>query len=525
LSFVIFQINISILLRCLQARPLHSFLTKLAVMCLSYYFSLVIILATIGHCFPATSPAGLKVKTDSGVLSGFTSSSAPNVRHFLGIPYAYPPIGTRRWLPPSKLKSNASFDASSIGPACPQIGISAQTRLDVYSPTGGNQTEYFPLEIFSEDCLTLNIWAPQGLQKDLPVFVWYFGGGFVQGGTSSLYFNPESWIQRTQEHIVIAVNFRSNIFGFPNADGLTEQNLGLLDQRSALEWVRDNIAQFGGDPSRIIAWGQSGGAIAIDYLNFSYPSDPIASSMILESSTAFYPQRAAQTLDFTRTNFTAVSRALGCGLATSQIECMRSRSWQDIEAVLKSDSTLSFLTIVDGDLVFSDYAQRYEMGALSSIPAIIGTNKNEFNAFADLASNQTTSDIATNSAFLCTAAHTTQLRQSRSRITYRYRYDGDFPNLSPAPYSGATHASELPLLFGTAGKYHGTSTVYENTVSKKMQDLWLIFAKDPRDGLSKAGWRPYGAGKAVLIGDINKPVQEIDVSQLDAACNLPPIGC
>lgn len=490
------------------------------------HFGFIVIFTTVGNCLPATCPAsGLKVRTDSGVLSGFINKSAPNVRQFLGIPYAYPPIGFRRWLPPAKLNSNASVSASSIGPACPQIGISAKTKLDVYTPAGGNRTEYFPLETFSEDCLTLNVWAPQSLKKDLPVFVWYYGGGFVEGGTSSPYFNPESWIQRTQDHIVVTVNFRSNIFGFPNADGLTEQNLGLMDQRTALEWVRDNIVEFGGDPLRIIAWGQSGGAIAIDYLNFAYPSDPIASGMILESSTAFYPQAAAQTPDTTKKNFATVARALGCGLATSQIDCLRSIPWEDIEEVLKEDATLSFLTIVDDDLVFSDYAQRYEMGALSSIPAIIGTNKNEFNAFAAPSYNQTTSDKDTTSIFLCTAAQTTQLRESRSLITYRYRYDGNFSNISPAAYSGAIHASELPLLFGTAGKYHGASTGYEDIVSKKMQDLWLNFAKNPEHGLSKVGWNQYGIGKAVLIGDIDIPVKEIDVSQLDNVCNLPPVGC
>jgi hypothetical protein len=81
-----------------------------------------------------------------------------------------------------------------------------------------------------------------------------------------------------------------NIFGFPNAANLTDQNLGLLDQRLALEWVRDNIANFGGDPSKIVAWGQSARAIAYDYLNFAYPEDPIVNGMILDSNTTFYPQ-------------------------------------------------------------------------------------------------------------------------------------------------------------------------------------------------------------------------------------------
>ncbi|KAH8653790.1 Alpha/Beta hydrolase protein [Xylariales sp. PMI_506] len=443
----------------------------------------------------------LKVTTNSGVLTGFVNLSVPDVRQFLGIPFAQPPIGSRRWLPPSRLQSNTSVNATNIGPGCPQLGIATLPSQDVYSPTGGGRTEFFPLETFSEDCLTLNVWAPRGLKSDLPVFVWYFGGGFVRGGTNSLYLNPQSWVQRTQEHIVVTVNFRSNIFGFPNADELMEQNLGLRDQRLALEWVRDNIAKFGGDPSKIIAWGQSGGAIAIDYLNFAYFSDPIVSGMILESGTALFPKAAARTFDTDRTNFTAVAVALGCGDGVSQIECLRNISWEDIEAVIKEDSTLSFLPIVDDNIVYSNYTQRYQVQGLSPAPAIIGINQHEFNEAAPLGPlyNQSTSDKATNSTFLCTAAHTSRLRQSNSQITYRYRYDGNFSNISPPIYPGAYHAAELPLLFGTAGDYHGPSTSQENRVSQTMQDLWLEFAQDPENGLRKVGWGPYSEGKAALL--------------------------
>lgn len=482
----------------------------------------IVIIATLGHGLPGacTAPT-LLVETDSGVLSGFVNASAPNVRQFLGVPFAHPPVGPRRWLPPARLQSNESVNATSFGPACPQIGISEQTLVNVYSPGGGNQTEYFPLAIFGEDCLTLDIWAPRDQKKDLPVFVWYFGGGFVQGGTNSLYLNPQSWVERTQDHIVVAVNFRANIFGFPNAHDLEQQNLGLLDQRMGLEWVRDNIANFGGDPSAIIAWGQSAGAIAVDLLNFAYPSDPIFSAMILDSGTAFYPRQGFQTVETGHTNFTSVAEALNCS-AAFQLDCLRSKSWQDIEAVLLADSTLDFLTVVDNNLVFPDYVQRYGMGTLSSVPAIIGTNQHEFNAFLSPTFNQSSSDVKTDVVFLCTAVHASQLRQNRSLITYRYRYDGNFNDLSPADYPGAYHASELPLIFGTYGQYHGPSSAYEDAVSSKMQDLWLDFARDPRAGLSKAGWSSYGDGKAVLIGDATTPVQETDISEVDTVCRSLP---
>ncbi|KAH6646534.1 Alpha/Beta hydrolase protein [Truncatella angustata] len=399
--------------------------------------------------------------------------------------------------------------------------------MSVYSPSGGNYTEYFPLNSFSENCLTLNVWAPSSSETKLPVIVWFFGGGFVQGGTNSPYFNPQAWVQRTQKHIMVTVNFRSNIFGFPNAMGLMKQNLGLLDQRLALEWVRDNIANFGGNPAKIVGWGESGGAEAVDYLNFAYPSDPIYSGTILDSATALFPRAGGRTFDTAQTNFTAVAAALGCHSTSSEINCLRGVTWQAIEAVLSADPTLKFLPIVDNVTVFQNYSDRYAINAISSVPALIGTNLHEFNEGIPTplspTFNQSASDKNTIEIFLCTAALTSQARQSHSLTTYRYRYDGNFSNISPSKYSGAYHAAELPLIFGTAGDFHGVSTAYENAVSRSMQDLWLDFARDPEYGLRISGWGTYDQGKAVILGDEDEPVKGIDVSQLDGVCDILPV--
>jgi carboxylesterase type B len=118
--------------------------------------------------------------------------------------------------------------------------------------------------------------------------------------------------------------------------------------------------------------------------------------------------------------------------------------------------------------------------------------------------------------FLCTAATTSQLREVNGSTTYRYRYDGNFSNISPPNFPGAYHAAELPLIFGTAGNYHGESTTYENTVSRELQDLWLEFAKDSQSGLINVGWGPYTEGKAVLFGDTDTPFRQIDIFELDS---------
>ncbi|KAJ7725483.1 Alpha/Beta hydrolase protein, partial [Mycena metata] len=193
-----------------------------------------------------------------------------------------------RWLPPMGFNnSSVSINTTSFGPACPQIPLSTQLTPDVFSTKSGNRTEFFPVEEFSEGCLTLNVWTPDVSMDEtkLPVLVWFFGGAFLQGGPHSLYFNPTSWIQHAQGHIVVSANYRVNIFGFPNTPGLADRNLSLLKKRAALEWVRTNIGAFGGDPGRIVMWGESSGAISVDFLHFVSPTDPIVYGSILESGT------------------------------------------------------------------------------------------------------------------------------------------------------------------------------------------------------------------------------------------------
>lgn len=193
-------------------------------------------------------------------------------------------------------------------------------------------------------------------------------------------------------------------------------------------------------------------------------------------------------------------------------------------ALQEAAQGFTFLTIADEHIVFSNYSQRYSVGTLSPVPAMIGTNQYELNALFPQNSivpyNITVAkfDAASNATFLYTAAATTKLRQAHSRTTYIYRYDGNFSNISPGNLSGAYHASELPLIFGTAGEFHGNSTEYENIVSRKLQDLWLGFAKDPHNGLQSVGWRSCAEGKAVLIGGIDMLIEEIDVSSLDSVC-------
>jgi cholinesterase len=185
---------------------------------------------------------------------------------------------------------------------------------------------------------------------------------------------PTQWVQRTQDHIVMTFNYRVNIFGSPNAPGLEDQNLGLLDQRAAVEWARDNIASFGGDPDRMVIWGQSAGSMSVDYYSFTYPEDPIASGMSLDSGTAFSDITSR---DKAQTNFTFVAENVGCGGfqndSSGLLSCMRGVDGLKINDFMAEYAKsaqrpgISFGPVVDEKTVFSNYTERMLQGKQAKI--------------------------------------------------------------------------------------------------------------------------------------------------------------
>jgi carboxylesterase type B len=218
--------------------------------------------------------------------------------------------------------------------------------------------------------------------------MFFYGGAFTTGGTNVPYLLPEQWIQRTQGHIVVSFNHRDNIFGFPNAAGLPahQQNVGLLDTRLAVEWVRDNIASFGGDPTRIGLWGESSGAIAIAYYSYTYRADPIANSVILASGNEFID---ILTRDPTHTNFTFIASHLNCSshpattTPDSELACMRRAPAHAITALLHTYANsaaapaappLTFSPVIDNHTVFANYPALAHAGHIAPLPALIGSN-------------------------------------------------------------------------------------------------------------------------------------------------------
>ncbi|KAF3042039.1 hypothetical protein E8E11_001603 [Didymella keratinophila] len=479
--------------------------------------------------------SSLIVDTSSGVYEGAVDGTTPNVVQFLGIPYAEPPIGARRWLPalPKSRVNGHIINATKFGPSCPQY----QTNKPTTWITDAPEFNIEPLDYLSEDCLSVNIWAPwQNSTRykklaQLPVVIWIHGGSFQTGGAATPYHNPSRWVERSGEHIVVAINYRMNIFGWPNASGLRsdELNLGYLDQRLAVEWVRGNIHAFGGDSDRITLWGHSAGSVAVDSYSFTYAHDPIVSGLILSSGTA------QSVVQFGSPNFTAVAQNFGCDdyNATTELTCMQEVPFMDIVAFLRqrlhngTTPGLAFTPVVDNRTSWANHTTRALSANFVRKPAIIGTTVNEWGPFLPYnrtyGPNQTLADEGTLRVFLCPSVLTTHERfVGGNATTFRYLYGGNFSNIAPRWWQGAYHSADLPLVFGTYGIARSNSKLFETEVSQQMQDYWLAFAKDPENGLPAKGWHGYSGnqnGTSALFGWHGDAVQRVADSELESACD------
>ncbi|KAM0130692.1 hypothetical protein ACHAP3_007233 [Botrytis cinerea] len=476
---------------------------------------------------PTPNKNGLVVQTTSGEIHGFINQTTPQVRQFLGVPYAEPPIGNLRFAAPETKSKGSPIKATTFPPSCMQLDSNSSSIYTNAVPQfliNGGQ---------SEDCLYLSIWTPATpTNQSLPVFVYIPGGAFTSGGQDSLYKIPDRWVQKTQSHIVVVMNYRVNVFGFPNAKAITEdRNPGLLDQRKAVEWVHENIASFNGDPDRMTLWGQSAGGASVDSYGYAYPDEPIVKGLIIDSGSAYL----LGSTDAPQTNFTSLAGMVGCkDLAPeAEIGCMRNVSANAIENALSAYTSsgatpkLAFTPFPDNVTAFSNPADRAERGLVAKLPIIIGSNSNEgagFVTFSEDGPGEAVLFATTQSIIACPVAQEVRARENVGLTTYRYQYTGNFTNISPLPWMGAYHSSELPLLFDTHFLYRGNSTPYEYEVANTMQALWLSFANDPQKAPStgEITWPVYDSEQDSMLlfaeGDVK--TQFVSGERIDGNCTL-----
>jgi para-nitrobenzyl esterase len=228
------------------------------------------------------------------------------VDSFLGIPYAAPPVGGRRWRPP--------------GPHQPWSGIPSAThygaRCAALASTNGPRTN-------AENCLFVNVQRPTGVTagRRLPVYVFIHGGGLLDGSCNQA---SRDKIVRLTNAIAVTMNYRLGVFGFPGLPGLSnagESNHGLLDQRMALKWVRGNIAAFGGDPAEVTLGGESAGAISVCAHLASPGSRGLFARAMMQSGVCY-----SRTLAQAQADSAAFAARAGCTPGPAAVPCLRRKS-------------------------------------------------------------------------------------------------------------------------------------------------------------------------------------------------------
>ncbi|CAE6464487.1 unnamed protein product [Rhizoctonia solani] len=480
---------------------------------------------------------GLLLDTEAGKVQGFYNNTAHTVRAFLGIPFAAAPSGSLRFLPPQKReRSSDVIKATSWPPSCPGQYTNDTT---IYS-----LLPYFPIAGFSEDCLSINVWTPSVSRltkgKLLPVNIYIYGGSFEQGGTSIPTYEATDLVAN-HDVISVAINYRVSIFGNPNSPYLASKggalNVGLLDQRFAIEWIQRNIAAFGGDPARMIAFGQSAGSISAGYLPFAYPNNPIVTGIGELSASVLIPNPTVIMPELAQGNFTNLASAVGCapGNTTDKqiFECMQNVPWQTLTDYIVGHPEMTYLfhIVADNITAFSslEVTARIAAGKLARIPQFGGQLDNEGDSLVPFSFdgiNQTAADDFTYSLLVCPGAKEAQLRVNAGLPTFRYRYSGIYPNLSPYPFIRTYHTSDVPMWFGAVNTVQGLkdqTTAEQKKQSAYMQGALVAFTQDPQQGLIKYGWPLYqgSTGKTLVHLDprnSSKVVVFENPAEFDAPC-------
>ncbi|KAF9496649.1 alpha/beta-hydrolase [Pleurotus eryngii] len=499
------------------------------------------LIATASHLAGAqTIDVGLRTGTFRGIRT------ANGTEKWLGVPFAQPPLGNFRFKAPRPITttSTAVRDASKFGNACPQV-----PSQSLGAPVG-------------EDCLVLNIWRPEGTTSTskLPTLVWFYGGAYTNGAASDVAYDPTRIIQRSvamgKPIMFASVNYRLNTFGFLASSTVAPEDLnaGLLDQRLALTFLQDNVATFGGDPSKVTIWGQSAGAGSVEAHVLFPPRRKLFRAAMADSSTGpFKNDPPPSTYDKPGKPFTRLLAATGCSIRGATLlnisnsmirSTLNSQLWQP--------------TIHPASFINERPSQRVLRGNFAHIPYLAGTNgPHSAKVYATYVSPQrrrTLSSITSLTVWRSTTAHTHRTSLTASNFPaddsslgapfntgdslfdraeswytvqnylgprrlffenaasrqpmFAYYFKEFIPGNNPD--LGVFHASELPLLFGPI------PNAVETDFANQMLGFYINFVHDLNPG---AEWPQYTkAGKQVLQlmrGNITAIPDDFDVAKTD----------
>ncbi len=479
----------------------------------------------------ATRPAS-PVKTESGPVSG-TLEAGGSVRVYKGIPYAAPPVGPLRWRPPQPVAPWTGVrQATEFGPSCPQADRSA------FSIERLGKT--------SEDCLTLNVWAPvHPPGRRVPVIVWIHGGAFTQGSGSLAVYDGAALARRGA--VVVTFNYRLGPLGFFAHPLLSKEssydasgNYGLLDQLAALRWVKANIRGFGGSPDRITVAGESAGAVSIGCLLVSPQARGLFHAAILESGTAYgitrYLRDAPAGEESMEQVGELIARRLGCDREDDVLAALRSRSVDEIMTASHPASPffgegIRFAPVVDRWLIPDRPAALLAGRQQLKVPVLVGSNLDEGTifvaalqgldvdayrrliraAFRDRADDvlarfpvardadvkPALARVLGYSSFVAPARRLARSMVDFGSRAYLYEFTRVRPG-TPAMRLGAFHGAEVPFVFGTIGRLvpAGPTEVEaaDRALSQAMMGYWIRFAAtgDPNGDVA-AAWPRYAS--------------------------------
>jgi len=342
--------------------------------------------------FAGDALAADQVRIGSGVVES-TLLPRDGVRSFKGIPFAQPPVGELRWREPQPVQDwTGARNADQFGPRCMQR-------------TGPMADYWFRSNGMSEDCLYLNVWTPaKSGDERLPVLVYVFGGGFQNGDGSEPRYDGASMARRGM--VAVSINYRTNVFGFLSHPELTREsphhasgNYGLLDQVAALRWVQQNIAAFGGDPTRVTIAGESAGSLSVSALMASPLSRGLMAGAIGESGaliSTLPPRPLAET--------EKDGHDFGEKAGAPSLAALRALSAEKLQEALAaaappggpggpgaaSAPRLRFSPNLDGYFLPKTLTQIYEAGEQARIPLLAGSNSEEMPARAVLGQSEPT---------------------------------------------------------------------------------------------------------------------------------------
>ncbi|KAK6524938.1 hypothetical protein TWF281_011828 [Arthrobotrys megalospora] len=336
----------------------------------SLLLSLLSLAGALVEAGPVHTP---KVYIRNGTVSGRYSPEW-HQDFFLGVPYAEPPTGNNRFRPPQHIKTKRNFEAKERGKFC--WGYR------------GDQWQYPQ----SEDCLTLNVIRPAGISphRKLPVAIFIHGGGFTIGSAHDPRYNMTFLVDQSVKEgtpiIGIGINYRLGGLGWiasRQVAGTKNLNLGLKDQRVAMQWVQENIRAFGGDPQKVTLFGASAGALSIGLHQLAYNGrdDKLFSQVMMISGSPifFRPSPFPETF---QANYDYLITQTGCLDATDSLQCLREVPIEQLNAAINTTQGQFTTAVVDGEFVAGIPSQNLKHGRFVKVPAIVASSTDEGAGYA-----------------------------------------------------------------------------------------------------------------------------------------------